>query len=195
MRVRGGYESAIADAGQPRKWTEREVLDALHQRLCRLDRGMTSRRYVIAEHVRLSPLAARRILDLVAMDTWSSSGYALDGFEVKVSRSDLRRELAQPGKAAAFEEHLDTFSIVAPVAVLSGWREMLFPPQWGVMTVADDGTTRWIRKPAGRVGFEGVSRPMDRALTAGLMRAAVNTAQHECSRHGDLGGSRPAVAP
>lgn len=172
----------------PRKWTERDVLDALHQRLCRLDQGMTSRRYVVAEHARLDPMWAQRILDLVAMDTWRSSGFALDGYEVKVSRSDLRRELLNLSKSRAFEEHLDTFSIVAPAKVLTGWRDMSFPAHWGVMAVTDAGLTRWLRKPTGTPGYSGMDRPLNRGVAAALLRAAANTAQRQCARHGDLKG-------
>lgn len=176
----------IADA-PPRKWTERDVLDALHRRLCRLDHGMTSPRFVVAEHARLDPMWAQRILDLVAMDTWRSSGFALDGYEVKVSRSDLRRELMDLSKSAAFEDHLDTFSIVAPTKVLSGWRDMSFPAHWGVMALSDTGETRWLRRPSTTPGYTGADRPMNRGVTAALLRAAANTAQRQCAAHGEMG--------
>lgn len=168
------------------KWTEREVLDALHLRLCRLDRGLTSRRYVVAEHARLDPMWTAAILDLVAVDTWRSGGYGLHGFEVKVSRSDLRRELNNLGKAAKFEQHLNTFTIVAPTAVLSGWREMAIPERWGLMAVADDGLTRYLRKAVSQPGYSDAERPVERALFAALSRAVANTAQRHCVRHGDL---------
>lgn len=170
----------------PHKWTEREVLDALHLRLCRLDRGMTSRRYVVAEHARLDPMWAAGILDLVAVDTWRSGGYGLHGFEVKVSRSDLRRELNNLDKAAKFEHHLDTFTIVAPTPVLSGWREMVIPERWGLMTVADDGSTKYLRKAGSQPGYAAADRAVDRPLFAALARAVANTAQRHCVRHGDL---------
>lgn len=168
------------------KWTEREVLDALHLRLCRLDQGMTSRRYAVAEHARLDPMWAAAILDLVAVDTWRSGGYGLHGFEVKVSRSDLRRELNNLEKAAKFEQHLDTFTIVAPTTVLSGWREMGIPERWGLMAVAGDGSTRYLRKPGSRPGYAAAVRAVERPLFAALTRAVANTAQRHCVRHGYL---------
>lgn len=180
----------IADA-PPRKWTERDVLDALHRRLCRLDEGMTSRRYAVAEHARLDPMLARRILDMVAVDTWRSSGFALDGYEVKVSRSDLRRELNDLAKSEAFEQHLDTFTLVAPTAVLASWREMGFPDHWGVMSVDESGATRMVRKPSGTPGYAGVDRAVSRPVMAALARAISNTAERHCSQHGPLGG-RPS---
>ena len=178
----------ISDA-PPKKWTERAVLDALHQRLCRLDQGMTSRRYVVAEHARLDPMWARHILDMVAGGTWRSSGFALDGYEVKTSRSDLRRELNDLSKSQAFEEHLDTFSIVAPSKVLANWRDMSFPAHWGVMVVTDEGATRWLRKPTGTPGYNGLDRPMKRAVFAAIARSAANTAERHCALHGSFGGA------
>jgi hypothetical protein len=48
-------------------------------------------------------------LDAIAVSCWRSSRYAVHGFEVKVSRSDFLREIADPDKRARFEESCNQF--------------------------------------------------------------------------------------
>ena len=68
----------------------------------------------------------------------------LVGIEIKVSRGDMRRELADPAKAATFSSRVHDWYVAAPVGVLSGSD---VPPRWGWMTVAEDGTVRQERVP------------------------------------------------
>ena len=173
----------------PTPWTERRVLDLLHLRLCQPING-TAQRYALAEHARLDPTWGHRILDAVAVDTWASSGYQLDGYEVKVSRSDLRRELADPSKAGAWEDVLDTFSIVAPRLVLNDWQSFGMPDHWGVMSVGDSGL-RWLRKPATKPTEHRHRDPIRRAVVAGLARAIAQTATRHCARHANAWGVNP----
>ena len=165
----------VAEA-KPVKWTERAVLDVLHQRLGRIVNG-NARRYIVAEHVGLNPTWPRRIIDAVAVDTWASGGYSLDGYEVKISRSDLRREVLDPSKSGAWDGLIDTFTIVAPFDVLRDWQQLGMPDTWGVLAVYDLGQTRMLRQPAGRGGYEACDRTVQRAVLASLMRAADATAR------------------
>ena len=103
-----------------------------------------------------------------------------------MSRSDLRRELDNLGKAAMFEQHLDTFTIAAPSAVLKGWQDMPIPARWGVLSVADDSSTQYVRAPASTTSYADSTRPVDRAVFAALARSLATTAERQCSRHGDL---------
>ena len=50
-----------------------------------------------------------RTIDFFAMNTWPSKKYARYAYEVKVSRSDLMRELADPGKREPFLELSNEF--------------------------------------------------------------------------------------
>lgn len=68
----------------------------------------------------------------------------LVGIEIKVSRGDMRRELADPSKAATFSTRVYDWFVAAPVGVLSGSD---VPPRWGWLTVGDDGTVRQERMP------------------------------------------------
>jgi hypothetical protein len=167
----------LATQTAPAPWTERAVLDQLHLRLCQPVNG-AAQRYALAEHARLDPTWGHRILDAVAVDTWASTGYGLDGYEVKVSRGDLRRELNDLGKAGAWDDVLDTFSIVAPRAVLKDWQAFGMPADWGVMAASDAGL-RWLRKPTPR----GQQQPIRRPVVAGLARAIAQTTAKHCVRH------------
>lgn len=183
----------MADA----KHTERSVLDALHRRYCVPGGHGRPQRYVIAEHVPDHPWMPRRTIDAVVVDTWPGSftdaattGYGLHGIEVKVTRSDLRRELADLTKSGEFiddtgrggEERgiLSHYSILAPTDALKGWRDMGIPDTWGILTLKDDGTIRAARKPT-RLRDE-VRLTIGAAAT--LARAIHKTTAHHCARHG-----------
>ena len=70
-------------------------------------------RYAVAEHVRSSAsFDAKRVCDFMAQDLWTTGGLHLHGHEVKVSRSDWLRELADPSKAEAFRRYCDRWWLV-----------------------------------------------------------------------------------
>jgi hypothetical protein len=116
--------------------TERDMLDLLRRRFT-VDPG-NGPRYVYAEHVRNSAgFDASRTCDFMALDTWPSSGLALHGMEVKVSRADWLRELKQPAKAAAFMAVVDYWWLVCPKGVADVTE---LPPGWGMMTSAIEDT-------------------------------------------------------
>lgn len=66
-----------------------------------------SRQYAIAEEVGLTTGFSHRRLDMMALDCYNSNGFRIDGFEIKVSTSDLRRELEDPEKHVAFFDVID----------------------------------------------------------------------------------------
>lgn len=63
----------------------------------------------------------RRWADAVAMNLWPSRGMEVNGFEIKVSRSDWQRELKNPAKAESVQQYCDRWWIVtAPGIVKDG---------------------------------------------------------------------------
>jgi hypothetical protein len=75
----------------------------------------------------------RRTADFVAMDLWPSRGLALHGHEVKVSRSDWLRELAEPEKAAEFIPYMNYWwAVVAGPRIV---RDGELPEGWGLMVM------------------------------------------------------------
>ena len=71
-----------------------------------------------------------RTADAIAMSVWPSRGLRLHGFEVKVSRSDWKRELENPAKAESVCTFCDHWWIAAPDGVVE--RSEL-PPTWGLL--------------------------------------------------------------
>ena len=177
--------------------TERSVLDALHRRYCVPGGPGRPQRYVVAEKVPDHPWSPRRIIDAVVVDTWpgsfyqvESTGYGLHGIEVKVSVSDLRRELADLSKSGEFIEDvgadgaergiLSHYSILAPADVLQGWRGLGLPEGWGVLALRPDGSIRAARAPQ-RLRQQ-VRLSIGAAAT--LARRVHATAAGPCAEHG-----------
>jgi len=150
--------------------TEREMLDALHARYT--DGAGNGPRYVCAEHVRnKAGFDATRTADFVAMDLWPSSGLLLHGHEVKVSRSDWLRELADPNKAEAFMQYMDRWWLVVPHPRIV--KDDL-PAGWGLMARRGGRLAVVISAPT------LTPKPMPRSLLAPLLRSAVATSQRRC---------------
>lgn len=87
-----------------------------------------------------------RYADVLALSVWPSDGLKLHGFEIKASRADLKRELADPSKHHAVARYCDTWTLVL-------WNEALYdglqiPAEWGIQVVTgdDDDALTVIRK-------------------------------------------------
>lgn len=73
---------------------------------------------------------AGRFADALALNVWPSAGLALHGFEIKVSRNDLQRELREEGKDA-IKRFCDWWWLVVPdLDTIEGFE---LPSDWGVM--------------------------------------------------------------
>ena len=153
--------------GPEEKWTERRMLDRLRARYTHS--GGNGPRYVFAEHVRnycgfagYRTTVPLRTADALAVDLWPSSGNAIHGFEVKVSRGDWLTELKDPDKAEAFKRYCDRWWLVTPTAdIVRGD----LPSGWGHL-IAHGGGLR-IKVQAPRLDRE----PMPFAMTAAWLRA------------------------
>jgi hypothetical protein len=153
------------------RWTERRVLDLMGERYGnqRHRYGNGGIRYATAEHVRShAGFDARRTADFVAMDLWTSSGLALHGHEVKVSRPDWLTELKQPEKAAEFTPYMTFWWLV--VSDRSIVRDGELPDGWGLM-VPRDGQLVVVIKARRRA-----PDPLPRTMLASLLRAVMKTA-------------------
>jgi hypothetical protein len=160
--------------------TEHDVIQALHARYGEVHGN--GRRYAVAGGVRSGTgFNARRTADFIAMDLWPSKGLALHGHEVKVSRSDWLRELAEPEKAAEFIPYLNHWWLVVsdPAIVRDGE----LPGGWGLMEV--QGGRLAVKHAAPRRDAE----PLPPARLAALLRAVAQTSgnrearEHEKSHH------------
>lgn len=109
---------------------------------------------------------AGRYADALAMSLWPSRGLELHGFEIKVSRSDWRRELENPQKAEPIQRYCDRWWIVAPASVVLV--EDL-PPTWGLLVPDAKGKSLRVARAAPKL-----EKPdeLDRTFVASVLRSA-----------------------
>lgn len=134
----------------------------------RLRQRYPSAAYAFFEQVRNGTGYVRRVTrtaDAVAMGLWPSRGLTLEGFEIKVSRSDWKHELAAPEKADEVLGYCDLTWVVAPPGVVDDGE---LPPLWGLL------------EPRGKDGLRAkvvatknpLRKDLDRVMFASLMRNA-----------------------
>lgn len=141
--------------------TSDEVLALLRAKYC------PPHAVLLAEVANGTGSHARRHADAVAMGCWPSTGMELEGFEIKVARSDWLRELKEPAKHAAVAEYCDRWWIVCPPDVLVPDE---VPKGWGVL-IAKEGGLRAAR-PAPLLE----AKPLTRTFVASLLRNSVEAA-------------------
>ena len=83
-------------------------------------------------------------IDAYAAHTWPSKRGLRVAYEVKVTLTDLRRELSQPGKADAAMFLSNEFYLVTPESMRFLLTEI--PDDWGVKRVDKHGGIRTVRK-------------------------------------------------
>lgn len=111
-----------------------------------------------------------RRLDAVAVGCWPSRGLYFHGIEIKVSRSDLRRELNKPEKAEAIAAYCDSFWIACPKGLCDPEE---IPEAWGLYELAK-GKIKIAKHPTGEA-----TREVDRDWVAALVRAVVEQQSDE----------------
>lgn len=129
------------------------------------------RRYAIAEEVGLTTGFSHRRLDMMVLDCYNSNGFRIDGFEIKISTSDLRRELEDPEKHIAFFDVIDYYTIAAPAGVTEPLMDII-PKRWGILIINEDGSTRYKRKP---LALE--DKKADGAVPRGFLASIVRSIQ------------------
>lgn len=118
-----------------------------------------------------------RWADAVAMNLYPSRGMELNGFEIKVSRSDWTRELKNPEKSAPVQQYCDRWWIVAPPGVIIDGE---LPPTWGQIEAKEGGKLRQVvaapkldAKPVTR-DFMGAMLRRASVADDQIVRSAVN---------------------
>lgn len=130
-----------------------------------------------------------RYADGIAMSLWPSRGMEIEGFEIKVSRSDWIHELRNPEKAEYFVKLCDHWWIVAPEGIVVPGE---LPATWGLMVVK--GKRLYVKTAAPKLE----AAPLDRIQLAAILRAlqAVATPEgklEEARRLGYDDGRKSAV--
>ena len=112
---------------------------------------------------------ADRWADALAVSLWPSRGLHLHGVEIKVSRSDLLRELKDPKKAESIADHCDFWWIAVSDASIAKVDEL--PAPWGLLVPKKNGGsfTMRIAKQAKQLKPKALTREFAFAI---LRRAA-----------------------
>lgn len=108
--------------------------------------------------------SARRYADAVVMSLWPSRGLELHGIEIKVSRSDYRREASDPAKAESVARYCDRWSVYTAPGVIADLTAV--PPAWGVDEF-DGKAFRTLRKAE-----KTPAEPLTRTFIASMLRRA-----------------------
>lgn len=111
--------------------------------------------------------AQRRFADAVMMSLWPSRGLELHGVEIKVSRSDWKREKDNPRKAEEIAQFCDRWWIYSASGVIRDLSEL--PMAWGLREW--DGIKWTTRREAARTE----AQPVTREFLAALLRRSDET--------------------
>jgi len=111
----------------------------------------------------------QRYADALVVSCWPSRGIWVAGVEVKVSRTDWRRELDDPEKNADIQQYCDFWWIAAPPGVVN-LAEL--PGNWGLLLV--DGKTVAQTREAPRLP----RKPFDPTFVASILRNAATAQDH-----------------
>lgn len=134
--------------------------------------GLLAKKYSPPEYAFLTQVrngtgcarAVDRTADALAFSLWPSRGLSVSGFEIKISKSDLKSEIANPEKAEAIAQYCDYWWIAVPDSGVLG--DLQVPSAWGVM-LCNDGQVIIAREAT-----KTASKPLDRLMVCAIMRRA-----------------------
>jgi hypothetical protein len=106
-----------------------------------------------------------RTADALAFGMWPSRGLNIEGIEIKVSRSDWRRELEDVGKAATFSVYCHRWWIAAPPNVVESGE---LPPKWGLLELRNGVLRQTVEAPP------QTPTPMPHQMWIAVMRSVRN---------------------
>ncbi|MBU2704094.1 hypothetical protein Ga0466249_005247 [Sporomusaceae bacterium BoRhaA] len=125
----------------------------------------------------------RRHADALAMNMYPSRGLSIVGFEIKVSRGDLKRELENPVKAEEIARFCNEWFLAVPEGLIKD--DDLIPAAWGVIECKDGRI--WINKKAEQLKPQPITKQFMAAVlrAAGKVdeetfHAAINQERNEC---------------
>jgi len=158
------------------RWTERALLDRLRVRYSQV--GGNGPFWAYMEHVRDSAgFFAGTTIDALALHLWPSRNHETHAFEVKVSRTDFRRELENDcAKSAPWRAWCEYFWIVAPQGVVPVDE---LPRGWGLLVCHGAGLRAQVQAKRLREKPPGCAPAADlpRSLVAAMLRSQVRNAE------------------
>lgn len=115
--------------------------------------------------------SVNRHADALVMSLWPSRGLDITGIEIKVSRSDWKRELDKPDKAEPIAKYCDFWTVAAPVGIVD---PLTLPVPWGLLEVCPYGAALVVKVTKKPERLE--PKPLDRTFLAGILRQAQSNA-------------------
>lgn len=103
-----------------------------------------------------------RTADAIAFGLYPSRGLTITGFEIKVTKSDWKRELADPDKAEDIARFCHTWNIVAPEGVVPVDE---VPTNWGLIELGSTGKLR-----SAKAAVPQTPEPLTPLMIASIMR-------------------------
>lgn len=119
--------------------------------------------YIVATQVRPSPTSGDSTADAVVIGNWPSKGYEVQGFEIKVSRSDWLNEVKDPTKCDPTKKYCNRWWLLMANESMVKPEEL--PDDWGMMV--NHGKGLRIVKEAPVL----TPQPLTVQFMTGLMRA------------------------
>ena len=118
-----------------------------------------------------------RRADAVVMNIWPSKGFQINVFEVKVSRSDFKNEMADITKSKAIGQYADFFWLACPHGMVD---KSEVPENWGLMEFGKGGLR--VKKQAPILADP---TPIDRGFAASLLRSGEDLIDAEIDRRAE----------
>lgn len=110
--------------------------------------------------------------DAAALGIWPSRGYELHGYEFKVSREDLKKELRDPGKADNVGRYCHYWwLVVSDEKIMDG---LVIPDAWGILSPTKRGSSTILRVVRKAPKVEE-PKPFDPAFCAAMIRNVIKT--------------------
>ena len=109
-----------------------------------------------------------RTADALSISTWPSRGLYAEGFEIKSSRSDLAREIANPAKADEIAQYCLLWWIATPTGLVN--ESIKLPESWGLVEVDEKLDAKIITRPK---PLE--PKPMDTLFVCSVLRNFAET--------------------
>lgn len=134
-------------------------------------------------HVEQEVTLGGRRLDLVAFNLWGARRYRVCGYELKVSRGDWLRELADFEKAEEWRRVVDAFFVVTPAKLIT---KAEVPTGWGWLELCG---SRLMTRVCPRKGAEGKALPRElvaRFLTRMVRRVEADDYNQRARLRGEL---------
>lgn len=141
--------------------------------------------WVVFSEVPNGAYGARRA-DVIAMNLWASRAFEIMGFEIKVDRRDLLRELADPAKADETGRYCDKWALATPAGLVKDGDYI--PEGWGLLELYPSDVFKWRVKPAKRAEV----KPVDRSFASVMIRRAAE--QDELERRAAINSEAKRIA-